>query len=392
MIDVASGTARPHMTVVIDEGRISRVGPVASIPLSAATRLVPGKDKFLIPGLWDMHVHLYHKPYLPLFVAFGITGVQDMGSEFAKVKEWRDEIEKGAMIGPRIITSGPPVDGGPSDDPKLPLIVARTPDQARQAFDQLYKMDVDFIKVLSRLPRDAYFALAEQARHWDLRLVGHIPSSVTAQEAVEARQRSLEHMFGITKSVSSDAEALKLFERCTLTGTRISPTLVLWLRMSHIDDTGLMGDPRLQVIPATIRETWPNVSDDPASFKIQIWRIYRLVALAKQAKTEILAGTDTGDPYVIPGAALHDELEQLVTAGLTPRDALEAATLAPARFFEADKEMGSIEKGKLADLVLLDANPLENIRNIRGVAGVFTHGKYYSRQALDALLGPGLLR
>lgn len=392
VIDVASGTARPHMTVVIDEGKISRVGPAASIPLSAATRIVPGKDKFLIPGLWDMHVHLYYKPYLPLFVAFGVTGVQDMGSEFAKVKEWRDEIEKGAAIGPRIITSGPPVDGGPSDDPNLPLIVARTPDQARQAFDQLYKMDVDFIKVLSRLPRDAYFALAEQARHWDLRMVGHIPSSVTAQEAVEARQRSLEHMFGITKSVSSDAEALKLFERCTLTGTRISPTLVLWLRMSHIDDTRLMSDPRLQAIPAAIRETWPDVSDDPTSFKVQIWRIYRLVALAKQAKTEILAGTDTGDPYVIPGAALHDELEQLVAAGLTPRDALEAATLAPARFFEADKEMGSVEKGKLADLVLLDANPLVDIRNIRGVAGVFTDGKYYSRQTLDGLLGPGLAK
>ncbi len=390
VIDVASGTARPHMTVVIDEGKISRVGPAASIPLSAATRVVPGKDRFLIPGLWDMHVHLYYKPYLPLFVAFGVTGVQDMGSEFPKVKEWRDEIEKGAAIGPRIITSGPPVDGSPSDDPKLPLIVARTPDQARQAFDQLYKMDVDFIKVLSRLPRDAYFALAEQARHWDLRMVGHIPSSVTAQEAVEARQRSLEHLFGVTKSLSSEAEALRFFERCTLTGTRISPTLVLWLRMSHIDDTRLMGDPRLQAIPAAIRDTWPDASDDPTSFKIQIWRIYRLVALAKQAKTEILAGTDTGDPYVIPGAALHDELEQLVAAGLTPRDALEAATLAPARFFETDKEMGSIEKGKLADLVLLDANPLENIRNIRGVAGVFTHGKYYSRQTLDGLLGPGL--
>jgi imidazolonepropionase-like amidohydrolase len=287
-----------------------------------------------MPGLWDMHVHLYYKQYLPLFVAFGITGVQDMGSDFSHVSAWRDEIEKGAAVGPHIITSGPPVDGGKSEDPKLPLLVARTADQARVAFDQLYKMDVDFIKVLSRLPREAYFALAEQARHWDLRVVGHIPTNVTAQEAVEARQKSLEHMFGITKSVSSDAEALKFFERCTLIGTRVDPTLVLWLRMSHIDDTKLMSDPQLQVVPASIRNTWPDVSDDPASYKVQIWRIYRLVRLAKQAKTEILAGTDTGDPYVIPGVALHDELEQLVEAGLTPREALDAATLAPARFFE----------------------------------------------------------
>jgi imidazolonepropionase-like amidohydrolase len=386
VIDVASGTARPHMTVVIDEGKIARVGAASSMPLPANTRVIPGKDKFLIPGLWDMHVHLYYKQYLPLFIAFGITGVQDMGSDFSKVKAWRDEIEKGSATGPRIITSGPPVDGGASEDPKLPLLVARTADQGRQAFDQLYKMEVDFIKVLSRLPRDAYFALAEQARHWDLRLEGHIPTAVTAQEAVEARQKSLEHMFGITKSVANEEEAVKFFERCTLTGTRVSPTLVLWLRMSHMDDPKLMGNPQLASIPAAIRNTWPDVSDDPVSFKIQVWRIYRLVALAKRAKTEILAGTDTGDPYVMPGAALADELEQLAEAGLTPREALEAATLAPARFFETEKEMGSIEKGKLADMVLLDANPLDDIRNVRKVQGVVTHGRYYSRMDLDGLL------
>jgi imidazolonepropionase-like amidohydrolase len=386
VIDVASGTARPHMTVVIDEGKIARVGAASSMQVSANTRVIAGKDKFLIPGLWDMHVHLYYKQYLPLFIAFGITGVQDMGSDFSKVKVWRDEIEKGSATGPRILTSGPPVDGGASEDPKLPLLVARTADQGRQAFDQLYKMDVDFIKVLSRLPRDAYFALAEQARHWDLRLEGHIPTNVTAQEAVEARQKSLEHMFGITKSVANEEDAVKFFERCTLTGTRVSPTLVLWLRMSHMDDTKLMGNPQLAAIPAAIRNAWPDVSDDPVSFKIQVWRIYRLVALAKRAKTEILAGTDTGDPYVMPGAALEDELEQLVEAGLTPREALEAATLAPARFFEMEKEMGSIEKGKLADMVLLDANPLDDIRNVRKVQGVVSHGRYYSRKDLDGLL------
>ena len=391
VIDIATGTVRPHMTVVIDDGRVSRVGPSASTPLAASTRIVPGKDKFLIPGLWDMHVHLYYKQYLPLFVAFGVTGVQDMGSEFSQVKQWREEIERGTAVGPRILTSGPPVDGGASDDPKLPLLVARSADQARKAFDQLYKMDVDFIKVLSRLPRDAYFALAEQARHWDLRLVGHIPSNVTAQEAVEARQKSLEHLFGVTKSVKSDEDALRFFERCTLTGTRISPTLVLWLRMSHIDDTKLMGDPLLQIIPAAIRESWTDVSDD-ASLKMQVARIYRLVAIAKAAKTEILAGTDTGDPFVIPGSALHDELEQLVAAGLTPREALEGATLAPARFFEAEKDLGAIEKGKFGDMVLLDANPLESIHNIRKVQGVFSHGKFYSRKDLDGFLAPAILK
>lgn len=387
VIDVASGQTRPHMTVVVEDGRISRVGAASSTPVPAGARIVPGKEKFLIPGLWDMHVHLFYKQYLPLFLAYGVTGVQDMGSDFAKVSAWRTDIESGKSAGPRIFTSGPPVDGGPSDDPKLPVLVARNADEARQAFDRLYKMDVDFIKVLSSLPRDAYFALAELARHWDLRLVGHIPTTVTAQEAVEARQKSLEHMFGISKSVSTDEEALAFFEQCAVAGTRISPTLVLWLRMSHFDDPRLMNDPRLQAIPASIRETWPDISSDTASLKQQIWRIYRLVALAKRGKAEILAGTDTGDPYVMPGAALHEELEQLVEAGLTPREALEAATLAPARFFES-KDLGAIEAGKLADMVLLDANPLDDIRNIRKVNGVCSHSRFFTRADLDAILAP----
>ena len=156
--------------------------------------------------------------------------------------------------------------------------------------------------------------------------------------------------------------------------------------MSHFDDPALMNNSQLQSIPASIRANWPDVSDDPVSAKVQIWKIYRLVALAKQGKAEILAGTDTGDPYVMPGAALHDELEQLVAAGLTPREALESATMAPARFFEAEKKLGTIEKGKLADLVILGANPLDDIRNVRKVQGVIAHGRYLSRKDLDAIL------
>jgi imidazolonepropionase-like amidohydrolase len=278
------------------------------------------------------------------------------------------------------------VNGVASGDAKLPVLVARNGDEARLAFDRLYKLNVDFISVLSSLPRDAYFALAELARHWDLPLVGHIPGTVTAQEAVAARQKSLEHLLGVSKSVSNDAEALRFFAQCALTGTRISPTLVFWQRMSHVDDPRWMNNPSLKAIPASIRNLWPDISADPDSWKRQIWRTYRLTALASQAKAEILAGTGAGDPFVMPGEALHDELEQLVEAGLTARQALEAATLAPARFLEVDQKVGTIEKGKLADLVLLDDNPVLDIRNVRKVQGVFVKGRYLSRQEIDALL------
>ena len=284
LIDVASAAARPHMTVIVDGEKIRTVG--RAIPIPPNSRIVPGAGKFLIPGLWDMHVHLWYKEnQLPTFLAFGVTGVQDMGSDFTRVSAWRAAIESGKAIGPRIVTSGPPVTEQPSGDDKLPTIVARTPEEARKAFDQLWDMDVDFVKVLDGLSRDAYFALAEQARHWHMRLEGHVPRSITAWEAINARQRSLEHLFGVTKSVSTDDEAIALFEKCAVSGVRISPTLVLWQRMAHTIDNQLKTDPRLKYVPESIRKTWPELKEEnPNPFKQQIESIYRLVSLATRTK------------------------------------------------------------------------------------------------------------
>jgi imidazolonepropionase-like amidohydrolase len=388
VIDVLSGAARPRMTVVIEGERIAAVDLPASVHLAATTRIVSGRNKFLIPGLWDMHVHLWHKEnQLPIFIAFGVTGVQDMGSDFERLAAWRDAIETGKAIGPHVITSGPPITDSASDDPKLPVIVARTPDEARKAFDQLWDLDADFVKVLPSLSRDAYFALAEQARHWNLRLVGPVPTSITAWEATDARQRGIEHLSGVSKAVATDSEALDFFERCATAGVRLSPTLTLWRRMAHLDDEKLKSDPRLKYVPQSIRRTWSVLSSEEAdTSSSQVEAVYRLVALMKRTNVEVLAGTKTGDPFTVPGATLHDELEELVNAGLTPREALEAATIAPARFLEWDEAMGTIEKGKVADLVLLDANPLEDIKNTRKIAAVFARGKYYSRKDLAAIL------
>lgn len=387
VVDVQTAALRPHQTVVLRDDRIASIGGRAP----AGARIVSGRGKFLIPGLWDMHVHLwYAQNQLPTFIAFGVTGVQDMGSDFKRTSAWRDAIEKGDAVGPHIITPGSPVDGRASDDDKLPVIVAKNATEARAAFDKLWDMNVDFIKVLSGLSRESYLALAEQARHWHMRLEGHIPTAVSAWEAIEARQRSIEHLFGVMKSVSTDDEAIDFFEKCAVRDIAISPTLVLWKRMAHSDDERLRIDVNLKYVPDSIRKSWPELKDDDtgAAIRKQIDRIYRLVSLAKRTKVEVLAGTDTGDPYTIPGATLHDELEQLVSAGMSPHQALEAATITPARFLEWDEQMGTIETGKLADLVMLDANPLEDIRNTRRIAAVFARGRYFSRKDLDALLVP----
>ncbi len=401
VIDVSAGTARPHLTLIVDGDRIRSLGPAASTTVPKGVAIVDGKGKFLIPGLWDMHVHLwYPENQLPVYVAFGVTGVQDMGSDFKRTSAWRAQIATGKAVGPHILTCGPPVVEKPTGDEKLPGLIARTPEEARKAFDDLWNLDVDFIKVLSGLSRDAYFALAEQSRHWNVPLRGHIPRGVTALEAVEARQNSLEHLFGVQAGLLSEGgdlderKTVELFEKSALVGTRHSPTLLLWRRMGHLDDEALKNDARLKYVPESIRKSWPDPSDDTkkwtgetrAQWKAQVERIYRITALAKRTKVELLAGTDTGDPYTIPGASLHDELEQLVRAGLTPREALEAATLAPARMLGWDEAMGTIAKGKVADLVLLEANPIEDIRNTRRIAAVFARGKHFSRKDLDEIL------
>ncbi len=388
VVDIATSTVQPHMTVVIEGENIKAITTTGAARVPAGARVVIGTGKFLIPGLWDMHVHLgYLENQLPAFIAYGVTGVQDMGSDFTRTSAWRAAIDSGKAVGPRIVTSGPPVNGVPSDDDKLPVIVAKTPEEARRAFDRLYEMDVDFVKVLSGLSADAYFALAEQARHQHMRLVGHVPASLSAWDAIESRQASIEHLFGVMKSVATDEEALRFFDKCALYGVRISPTLVLWQRMAHVNDDKLASDPRLKFVPESARKAWPALKDEGNEpLKKQIEGIYKLVGLTTRTKVEVLAGTDTGDPWTIPGATLHDELEQMVAAGLSPHQALAAATIAPARFFEWEDAMGTVEVGKMADLVMLDANPLVNIRNVRKIAAVFARGKYYSRRDLDAML------
>jgi imidazolonepropionase-like amidohydrolase len=178
-----------------------------------------------------------------------------------------------------------------------------------------------------------------------MRMVGHVPSSVTAWEAIEARQRSLEHLMGVMQAVSTDAEALQFFEACAARGVRIAPTLTMWRRTSRDYE-----------------------------------RVARLTGLSARTKVEVLAGTDTGDPGTVPGETLHDELEELVKAGFAPHQALRAATIAPAKFLEW--ESGAVEKGMAADLLLLNANPLEDVRNTRKIAAVFVRGRYLSKARL----------
>ncbi len=339
VVDVAAGTLRPHQTAVIEGEKIVAVGPQGSVKVPANARVVDGTGRFLSPGLWDMRVQLRHPGrQLPAFLAYGVTGIRDPGGNYLQAAESRLEIQKGKAVGPRIVASGPAV--GES--------LAPTAKTARQAFDRLFGDSVDFIQILPDLSREAYLALAEQARHWRLRFDGAVPADVSPLEAVDARQGIIE---GLSNLGALNQNAIvQFFERCAIMGTRISPLL------SRESST----------------------------------KLYQLTALAERYKVQLLAGTGSTDAYSAGEGNLQNELAQLVAAGLTPREALESATLAPARLLGWDRVMGSVETGKIADLVLLDGNPLADIGNTRRVAGVFAQGRYYSRRDLDGLLAGSL--
>jgi len=428
VIDTAGGPARPDATVVVRDHRIVAIAPAGEIRASADDQVVDATGKFLIPGLWDMHVHTGQRDvYLPLYVASGVTGVRDMGGDleeptgdlstrYVSLRLWREAIEEGSLMGPRIVAAGFQLDGfaWPGNVPAADAV------EGRQAVDALRKIGVDFVKVKSFLPREAYFAIAAEAARQNLPLAGHVPNAVRAAEATDAGQKSIEHLTGVARGCSRverevmeemaaafaardrnryglaesraidtfDGEiAAALFARFVRNGTWQVPTLVE-LRRSALGAAGDQPSANERYLPKALRERWAREGgagspDGPRLFDHEMALVRRM----HEAGVLLLAGTDSANAFVVPGFSLHDELTLLVEAGLRPLEALQAATLGPARYLGRERELGTIEAGKLADLVLLDANPLDDIRNTARILAVVANGRYLSRADLDGLLG-----
>jgi imidazolonepropionase-like amidohydrolase len=415
VIDATGGPPIPNTTVITRGGLIERITTDAEPPQGAT--IIDAAGKFLIPGLWDMHVHVtdLERDFRTL-TAYGITGIRDMYSGFAPevYSPWRAR----AMT-PRIVAAG--MIDAPVRPPSPAAFGVATADDARLAVQLLAANRAEFIKVYSSLSREAYFAMADEARRIGMAFAGHVPESVSPREAAEAGQLSQEHLINILLSCSTREEELRAERVALLTDRTLSvmerARRFGWPQEGGLFDTydpqkaaalfeafvdhGVWHTPTLVVSKYHAEATPENrgfmmldglspegYAPFAAHVRAVLGRYQKLVGYMHAAGVALLAGSDAGPATGLPlGLSLHEELELLVQSGLTPMEALQTATRNPAFYFGILTLMGTVEEGKSADLILLDANPLEDIRNTRKISAVVMRGAYFSREILDQSLG-----
>ena len=421
VIDTVTGKTRPNTTVMIQGNRITGIALSTSITPKAG-QIVDARGEYLIPGLWDMHTHIYFDStaadgtdlVLPLLLANGITGVRDMGSKLDEVLEARDQIAAHRLLGPRMVVSGPMLDG-PKSTYKAVIPIA-TPEDGRKAVDMLKSRGVDFIKVQSGVPREAYFAIAEESKKVGIPFEGHVPDAVRASEAVAAGQVTFEHLIGIFEASSPDednyltgkktvgmfletydpAREANIIQLLAKNHVWQCPTLYWERGQWLVDAIDYTKDPDLAYAGHTwVTKQWPasqasilkSLDTDPLPVREKfVEHELDIVRKLHAANVPFIAGTDTpAGVDVIPGISLHLELQRFVAAGFTPLEALQTATLNPADFYNRRSDFGTVQIGRIADLVLLQASPLENIANTRTVVGVIADGHYLSSADLEQL-------
>jgi imidazolonepropionase-like amidohydrolase len=415
VIDGTGAAPKTHMNVVILGNRIAEVVPNSEAQVPEGAHVIDANGNFLIPGLWDMHLHLSKagENTLALLIANGVTGVRDMGGDLGLLAQWRREIDEGKRLGPRIKMAGPMLEASTNIDrmqregtvepvDRFRIGVAG-PEEAESVVDRLAAKGVDFIKVRTVTSVETYRALSAAARKHHLALVGHLVAS--PEETLEAGQRSIEHGFYPPLDDRSPEQRHILFTRVRERAVAVVPTLVVgealltpYPTMKAIaDDQGGLIEPKRKYLGSYLirdwkeqveeqKEPWPGMND----FLIKRVRDLREMV---QTGVRIMPGTDTAVLLIWPGFSLHRELKLLVEqVGLTPMQAIVSATRWPAEFLGVENSLGTIERGKLADLVLLEGNPIENIDNTSKIAAVVRDGQFLSKSAIEKMLAQAAAR
>ena len=421
VIDATGAAPRSDQTVLIQGERIAAVGPSGSLRVPEGTEVVDARGKYLIPGLWDAHVHLSYagECVLPLFVTHGITSVRDLGSRISEVNAWEQKMAAGELVGPRIKTAGPNLESsdwlrrateyitgmGLGDFPIWevgPRVGMSGPEDAPEVVDSLVRIGVDFLK-----PRNisgaTYRAVAAEAERRGLPLAGHAPRGLTLLEAARLGMDSFEHAVAVVFADSvAPAERTEILSELARMDVLLVPTLITTRKYLSTPDSLVFAfladslgqeDERRRLITRRQAAMWhfsvasKHPDDAPPDFEPILRAQTEGVRDAHRAGVKLMAGSDFGGlPLLFAGSSLHEELELLVgEAGLTPMEALQSATHNPPLFFGTQNELGTVEAGKWADLVLLDRDPLQDIRNTRSIRAVVAQGNLLSRPELDAL-------
>ena len=432
VVDVVTGRPLPERTLLIRGGEIVAMGRRAEVPVPAGARVVDAAGKYVIPGLIDSHAHSGMWPEIspPLNIANGVTTVREMYG-LPHFHEWRERVEAGTMLGPRSVIAGRIIDGPATTEVPAFFAIVSTEAEARAAVRESKESGADFVKVYSALPPDLFDAVADEARRLRIPFAGHCPDLVPLDHAAWSGQRSVEHFYSVSYPASarqdeiaavlagtgggmpgwidrvhraemlasggfSSTRASRLFSRLRRSGTRMVPTLVVNRVMDRPElvDTA---DPRLKYLPAAVTSGWEQALrelfiDARTPAQAAEWHALldfrmRFVRAMADAGVSVLAGTDGGDvPYVFPGFGVHDELGELVAAGLSPHKALRTATVEPARFLGFGDRLGTVERGKAADLVVLDGDPLADIGNTRRIHAVVARGRFIGGRERERIL------
>jgi cytosine/adenosine deaminase-related metal-dependent hydrolase len=426
VVDVEGGRLLPDRTVAVCGRHVGDVSTSAA-PAARVAQRIDGSGKFLIPGLWDAHVHSLTVDFAgwfgPLALANGVTSARDMGFYSNSGLAARLDVAAGRVTGPRLLVSMR-LDG-PSNAAQW-VRRAATHDEGAEAVREARRLGLDFVKVYSSLPRDAYLGALAEAQRLGIPVDGHVPYAVSVTDAVAAGQRTIEHEDDLMRACTVGDDSLRrafaarhdsdrpddelrlvraagramrehpdarqcetVAELLAARRVAVVPTLVVYQPYAAARTPAVTHPERDRFVPSALRESWlhrlERVTDADTAVASAYFSYPRTLMLQGRG-VRLLAGTDTPLPYVVPGFSLHDELALLVRAGLTPLQALRSATTMPPTVFGMRDSLGAIAPGQLADLVLLDANPLADIANTRRIRAVVANGRYFDRAALDALL------
>jgi imidazolonepropionase-like amidohydrolase len=411
VIDGSGAAAKPDFTVVVVGARIDEVGPHQHVRIPEGAQIINANGKFLIPGLWDMHAHFESggAALFPALIANGVTSVREMGGSGEQALALRERVKSGSLLGPRIKAAGLILESprfiqfveslnvGSFTGKRIGVANA---DDARRAIEANVKMGADFLKIRTSASRDSYLAIAAEAKRAGLPLAGHLPEGISPLEASDAGQRSFEHGWPMLGKIPED-KLKEIAARLIKNDTHVTPTLVAGRgyretpdteALAVIDDKAGLRDIRRKYVPQPLADFWrKQIEMKKAETKLDWQAILennlQIFRALRKAGVKMMTGTDLGAPLCYPGFGLHDELELLVSrVGLTPAEALQSATRIPAEFMGMGASLGTVEKGKLADLTLLEANPLSDITNTRKIAAVVVGGRLFGKAELQTML------